>query len=101
MPRVLENFACGKNPQGPYGGEDVVLVSDHFLGVFDGVTSRGRAVEEGLLLQGATPGRWAAELELAVCLKQDPLLISLHRGFRPLAPVMVSFDDRAYLRFVV
>lgn len=41
----------------------------------------------------------AAERELAQVLSEDPLLIRLHHGFRPVARTAVSFDDRAYLRF--
>jgi hypothetical protein len=56
---VAEKFTLGKNGDHE-GGEDHIEVTPHFYGVFDGVTSRGRAVTEGLRLEGMTPGRWAA-----------------------------------------
>jgi hypothetical protein len=66
MPQVIEHHLRGKKP-GPVGGEDHIFISGSFLAVFDGVTSRGRAVDEKLLLDGETPGRWAA-LRLAEAL---------------------------------
>lgn len=56
---VIEKFTLGKNGD-PEGGEDHIEITDAFYGVFDGVTSRGRAVTENLRIEGATPGRWAA-----------------------------------------
>ncbi len=54
-----ESFTMGKSGD-PLGGEDRYVVAEHFIGVLDGVTSRGRAVEEGLKLNGGTAGRFAA-----------------------------------------
>ena len=56
---VLEKFTLGKNGD-PEGGEDHIEITDAFYGVFDGVTSRGRAVTENLRIEGMTPGRWAS-----------------------------------------
>lgn len=56
---ILESFTLGKAGDAG-GGEDRIEVAGSFYGVFDGVTSRGRAVEEKLLIEGQTPGRWAA-----------------------------------------
>ena len=56
---VVEQFTLGKNGDHE-GGEDHIEITPHFYGVFDGVTSRGRAVTENLRLDGMTPGRWAA-----------------------------------------
>jgi len=56
---VLEKFMLGKNGD-PEGGEDHIEVTDAFYGVFDGLTSRGRAVTENLRIEGMSPGRWAA-----------------------------------------
>lgn len=58
---VIERFTLGKTGD-PEGGEDHIEITDAFYGVFDGVTSRGRAVRENLRIgsDDATPGRWAA-----------------------------------------
>lgn len=56
---IVEMFTLGKNGD-PEGGEDHIEITADFYGVFDGVTSRGRAVEENLRIDGMTPGRWAA-----------------------------------------
>lgn len=55
---ITEQFLCSKNGDMD-GGEDHIEITPHFYGVFDGVTSRGRAVSESLRIEGMTPGRWA------------------------------------------
>jgi hypothetical protein len=57
---IIEQYLQGKNPADPEGGEDHIVHSADFIALFDGVTSRGRAVSEGLRLDGMSPGRWAA-----------------------------------------
>lgn len=42
------------------GGEDHIEVTRGFYAVLDGITGRGRALKEGLRMNGTTPGRWAA-----------------------------------------
>lgn len=61
-------------------GQEVVFASDGYL------SAKGTLEE--------------AEKELANILQHDPLLIRLYKGFRPTAEDG-SFDDRAWLRFVV
>lgn len=60
-------------------GSEVVLATDGYLSV------------EGTLVD--------AETELAYVTSRDPLLIRLHKGFRP-ANDRGSFDDRAWVRFL-
>jgi len=62
-------------------GDEVVFCSDGYL--------------------SPAPSLAQAEADLATVLAEEPLLISLHLGFRPVSPGMVSFDDRSYLRFIV
>lgn len=50
---VIEQFTAGK--AGPDANEDAIAVSENFIGVFDGVTSR-----HGNTLLGASNGRFAA-----------------------------------------
>lgn len=59
--RVLEVFSEGRDGC-PSGGEDLVVVGDGFCAVLDGVSARGEVVRRGLLLDGLSPGRWAAEV---------------------------------------
>lgn len=42
----------------------------------------------------------SAEADLARLLEQDPSCIDLHKSTKGLAPGLISFDDRSYLRFV-
>ena len=59
VPPLVESFLLGKSGDRS-GGEDHIAVTDGFVGLFDGVTGRGRALDEQLRLDGQTPGRWAA-----------------------------------------